>query len=374
MASRTYTAITRLKRFGHLIEVEDPDMSVTFHPNNIDKTHDAILSKCDELYSGYQWTEIQFRDIDRQLTEIYNDYEEARNKRRITEAEHLVNLTMSQIKQQFEDQTGAFYAVIEKNDHEEILNMNSEEFSRYLSSLYYNTENRVVSKNIINNSKRVIESFTTETRTIHNRIAKIEDTIYYDLNNEESQCVKITKDGWKIIKNPLLFLSGNPNRKQVQPRLQFQENYSDDESRRWVRELVNKFYIKHEYQRIIAEIYIISLFIPDISHPILLTTGPRGSGKTLFLRSVSQNVDPRSPANALVERLPRDDKDRRVSIYNSYFPCYDNESHFSSDLMDEICTWVTGISMSVRELYTTDQMRSFSAESLGNYWNKYSYY
>ena len=146
MTSRTYseTTSTRLKRIGHLVEIEDPDLSVTFHPGNIDKTYNAILSKCDELYSGYQWTEIQFRDIDRQLTEIYNDYEEARNKRRITEAEHLVNLTMSQIKQQFEDQTGAFYAVIEKNDHEEILNMNSEEFSRYLSSLYYNTENRVV--------------------------------------------------------------------------------------------------------------------------------------------------------------------------------------------------------------------------------------
>jgi hypothetical protein len=74
------------------------------------------------------------------------------------------------------------------------------------------------------------------------------------------------------------------------------------------------------------------------------------------LRSIRQIVDPR-PFLALVERLPRDDKDRRVAIYNSYFACYDNESHLSSDLMDELCTWVTGISMSVRELYTTDEIR-----------------
>jgi hypothetical protein len=72
-------------------------------------------------------------------------------------------------------------------------------------------------------------------------------------------------------------------------------------------------------------------------------------------------VDPR-PSLALVERLPRDDKDRRVAIYNSYFACFDNESHLSSDLMDEICTWVTGNCMSVRELYTTDEMRTFSAQ------------
>jgi hypothetical protein len=73
-------------------------------------------------------------------------------------------------------------------------------------------------------------------------------------------------------------------------------------------------------------------------------------------------VDPRALIESLVERLPRDDKDRRVSIYNSYFACFDNESHLSSDMMDELCTWVTGISMTVRELYTTDEMRTFSAK------------
>ena len=68
------------------------------------------------------------------------------------------------------------------------------------------------------------------------------------------------------------------------------------------------------------------------------------------------------PIESLVERLPRDEKDRRVSIYNSYFACFDNESHLNPDLMDEICTWVTGYSGTVRELYTTDEMRTFSAK------------
>jgi hypothetical protein len=361
MTSGNYseTATTILKRIGHLIEIEDPDVSVTFHPTDIDKTYDAIISKCKDLYPSYQLTDMQRRDIDAQLEEIYKEYDVGRNKRRITEAEHLVNLAMSQIKQQFKDQTGAFYVVIERNGHDELLNMNSEEFNRYLSKLYYDAENRVINKNTINNSNRLLESFTTETRTLHNRIAKIGNTIYYDLNNEDWQCVKITKDGWDIDKNPLLFLSGDPNRKQVQPRLPFEENFSDDKGRRPVRDLINRFYIK-QYQRTIAEVYAVALFIPDISLPIILPTGPRASGKTLFLRTLRQIVDPR-PLLALVERLPRDDKDRRVAIYNSYFPCYDNESHLNSEMMDEICTWVTGISMSVRELYTTDELRTFSA-------------
>ena len=355
-----YRAV-RLKRIGYLIVIVDPDVSVTFHPIDIDKTYNAIISKCSELYPWHQLTETDLKDIDIQLTEIYSDYVKDRDKRRVSDAQHLVYLAKSQIKQQFKDQTNAFYAVIERDGHNEILNMNTEEFNRYLSKLYYDTENRVISKNIINNSKRLLESFTTETRTLYNRIAKIGDTIYYDLNNEQRQCIKITKDGWEIAENSILFLSGDPNREQVQPRLPFAEAVPSDRNRRWVRDLINKFFIKYDYQRIVAEIYIMSLFIPDISHPIILPTGPRASGKTLFLRSIRQIVDPR-PFLALVERLPRDDKDRRVAIYNSYFACYDNESHLSSDLMDELCTWVTGISLSVRELYTTDEIRTFSAQ------------
>jgi hypothetical protein len=323
----------------------------------------AIISKCTELYLGYQFSDTELRDIDLQLNEIYKDYAEERDKHKVSDAEHLVYLAKSQIKQQFRDQTGAFYAVIERNGHDELFKMGSEEFKRCLSKLYFDSEtkNKVITQVTINNAKRLLESFTTETRTLHNRIVKIGDTIYYDLNNEQRQCIKITKYGWEIAGNPILFLSGDPNREQVQPRLPFAVVASTDRNRRWVRDLIDKFYIKHEYQRTIAEIYVIALFIPDISHPIILPTGPRASGKTLLLRSIRQIVDPR-PVLALVERLPRDDKDRRVAIHNSYFACFDNENHLSSDLMDEICTWVTGISMSVRELYTTDEMRTFSAQ------------
>jgi hypothetical protein len=354
----------RLIRNHHLIEIESPDASVTFHPLDFDETYRAIILKCNELYLGYQFSDTELRDIDVQLTEIYKDYAEERDKHKVSDADHLVYLAKSQIKQQFRDQTGAFYAVIERNGHDELLKMSSEEFNRYLSRLYFDSEtkNRVITGVTINNAKRLLESFTTDTRTLYNRIAKIGDTIYYDLNNEQRQCIKITKDGWEIAENPILFLSGDPNREQVQPRLPFAEVASTDRNRRWVRDLIDKFFIKYEYQRTIAEIYVITLFIPDISIPIILPTGPRASGKTLFLKSIRQIVDPRTLIESLVERLPRDEKDRRVSIYNSYFACFDNESHLNPDLMDEICTWVTGYSGTVRELYTTDEMRTFSAK------------
>jgi energy-coupling factor transporter ATP-binding protein EcfA2 len=366
VGNRNYSdfSTVRLNRTRHFIEIESPDVTVTFHPNDYDKTFNSIIIKCSELYSGYQLSDIDRHDIDVQLTEIYKDYAEERNKHRIKDAEHLVYLAKSQIKEQFRDQTGALYAVIKRDGNDELLKMNSSEFDRYLSRLYYESEvsNKVLSKNTIHNSKRVLESFATETRTLYHRIAKIGETIYYDMNNELWQCVKITKDGWEIVPSPMIFYRVDITKKQEQPRLPYAEISPADRNRRWVQELINKFYFKDEYQKKISEVYIITLFIPDISHPIKLVTGPRGSGKTLFLRSIRQIVDPRDPPESLVERLPRDEKDRRVSIYDSYFACFDNESHLSPDLMDELCTWVTGYSGTVRELYTTDEKRTFSAK------------
>jgi hypothetical protein len=115
-----------LKRNRHLIEIESPDATVTFHPLDFDKTYRAIISKCTELYLGYKFSDTELRDIDVQLTEIYNDYAEERDKHRVSDAEHLVYLARSQMKQQFRDQTGAFYVVVERNGHDELLKMSSE--------------------------------------------------------------------------------------------------------------------------------------------------------------------------------------------------------------------------------------------------------
>lgn len=366
MELRTYSKSVSisLRRIANMIEIEDTGASVTFHPSDIDKTLTAIILKCNELDPNESVSDTDRRNIEAQLTEIYKDYQEDKDKHRTSDAEHLVYLARSQIKEQFKDQTGAFYVVIERDGHNEMLKTSSDEFDRYLYKLFYDSEtkNKVITKNAVNNAKRLLESFTAETRTLYNRIAKIGDAIYYDLNNEEWQCVKITKDGWEIIESPMIFARADLDRKQVQPRLPIEPQDLQSRPRRYVREVIDKFYIKEEYQKTIAEVYLIALFISDISHPIALPNGPPGSGKTLFLGSSRLMVDPRIYNESLVERLPRDEKDRRVAIYNSYFACFDNESHLNQMMMDELCTWVTGFSGSVRELYTTDEMRTFTAK------------
>jgi hypothetical protein len=73
-------------------------------------------------------------------------------------------------------------------------------------------------------------------------------------------------------------------------------------------------------------------------------------------------VDQREDDEALVQRLPRDEKDRRVTIYNNYLSYFDNETALNTYEMDELCTWVTGYSGTVRVLHTTDESRTYSGK------------
>jgi hypothetical protein len=278
----------------------------------------------------------------------------------------LFSLVIGEIKEQFKDQTGAYYAVVEKGDHKEVLNMDHQEFDLFLSKIFYESEDKILSRETSNNAKTLLKSFTTEQKHLYNRVAKIDDAIYYDLNDESGQCVKITKEGWEFIDNPLIFRKINRNRrKQVFPLPNY-ENRSDNNRRcRILKEkLFDKSTIKHEHQKLIAEVYTISLFIPHISHPIIIPVGPAGSGKTLLFRSIKLIVDPRDINEELVQRLPRDEKDRRICIYDSYVAYFDNETALNTFEMDEICSWVTGYSGTVRLLYSTDDSRTYSGKGI----------
>jgi energy-coupling factor transporter ATP-binding protein EcfA2 len=95
---------------------------------------------------------------------------------------------------------------------------------------------------------------------------------------------------------------------------------------------------------------------------MIIPIGPKGSGKSLLLRLIALVADPRDKVEALVHRLPRDQKDRRVNLFNNHLSYFDNETTLNSDEMDELCTWVTGSSGTVRVLHTTDESRTYSGK------------
>ena len=121
-------------RQGFLIVVESLGCSVTFYPNDKDKTFNAIVAKLKEL--GSDVSDHERMNLDVQLTNVYKEYYEERADKKISDAQHLLNLAAAEIKEQFRDETGAFYLIIEKDQHKEILNMDYQEFDFLMTNIF----------------------------------------------------------------------------------------------------------------------------------------------------------------------------------------------------------------------------------------------
>lgn len=141
MTSSPLLSIT-IKRSGFLIEIEGTGASVTFYPYDKDRTFEAIIEKCKELgddltlvskdHKDYSNIITERHNIDIQLTQIYGKYYDDLENKVIKDEDLLLAIANSQIKCRFIDQTGRFYAVIQKGDNnntqQEIVTMDYEDF------------------------------------------------------------------------------------------------------------------------------------------------------------------------------------------------------------------------------------------------------
>lgn len=348
-----------LRRVGHIIIIEGLDKSITFHPTDKDKTLKEILEKCKEF--DYDLTENnpecvqELTYIDSQLTQIYEVYDEEKTNQK-RDPELLLGLLQTEIKDQFRDETGAYNVIIERDNHADILAIDSEEFDMFMRNVFFKNTDSVLGKESASNTKMLLKSFTNKQKKLYNRVAKIGYNILYDLGNENRNCIKVSKNTWTCIDNPCIFRRFSFNdRTQVYP-------VRSGVRKRYLKDILDKSTIKYSHQRLLAEVYIISLFIADIAHPMILAIGPPGSGKTVLLRTIKLIADPLDQVESLVQRLPRDDRDRRVGIYKNFISYFDNETTIEPRIMDELCTWVTGYSGTVRVLHTTDESRTYSGK------------
>jgi hypothetical protein len=152
----------------------------------------------------------------------------------------------------------------------------------------------------------------------------------------------VTSQGWEIVvAPPILFRRYGHQRPQPEPL------HGGD-----LHDVLGFVNLHEPSQGLLLLVYIVSCFVPDIPHPILLLHGPQGSAKTTLFCMLRELIDPSAMA---VLSFPRDATELVQQLSHHWAPFYDNISSLPDWTSDLLCRTVTGQGFSKRELYTDDE-------------------
>lgn len=237
------------------------------------------------------------------------------------------------------------FAEIEINGHTELWKIKSRTYKMWLTKRYYDETGKAPTTDAMNQAIGVMEAkamFEGKERTLHLRVAKKDEKYYYDLANETWEVVEVTPNGCEVLKNPpILFTRNNNMDEQIKP------NFDGD-----IKLLLNHVRFKSEEDRLLYLVYVVSCFVPDIPHIVLVYSGEKGASKSTSMRMTRQVVD---PAFRDLQTMPNGIQDLAISLANNYMPCYDNLDSLSAEKSDLLCIASTGGSFSKRTLYTDDE-------------------
>lgn len=241
----------------------------------------------------------------------------------------------------FCDNANKSYASVMINGHIQVLPIESGEFNLYLNHLYYSQFKKAINKD---NLQQVTNILQAETRfgnvkkiPLSNRVAKRNNSFWYDLTNDKWQTVEITADGWNIVDNPPILF--NRYRHQSEQILPIRNGD--------VNKIFDYLNIKNYHTLFLC--WLISCFVPDIPHAMIIIYGEKGSAKSTACSLLKQLIDP-SVLDTLT--IPKDMRSLIVNLQQHWFLPFDNVSYINEEVSDTLCRAITGGGIQQRKLNT----------------------
>ena len=243
------------------------------------------------------------------------------------------------------------YVLIPIKEHVESFDLASTKMKHWLKSSYYDSCHEVFSDETYNSaldllSAKALTSDATPSEIIYNRVAMLNDEIYYDLCSPGWTAVKVSKNGVEIVNlgtNTPIFSRSIKQTEQVMPNL---KGIGDS-----FEQLIKLLRI--DDQKIIFQVHLISLLLEKYAMPIMAITGEQGSIKSTISAAVKRIVDPSgSTIEDNTNKMPKNSDDLNILLYNKYCCVFDNVSYINNDSSDDLCRAVTGNTYQKRKLYT----------------------
>jgi len=264
---------------------------------------------------------------------------------RKSQADRLVAMALRNGIELFNDQYGEPFARVRVQNHKEILSLKGRNFKRLIAHLFWQEKGKGLSSEALKTALNVLEGkaiFEGPQHKLHNRVAILDGAIYYDLCDRDWRVIKVTSQGWQIITDPpILFRRYSHQQPQVEPA-----------SGGDLREILKFLNLRDPAQQLLLMVYLVSCFVPDIAHPILVPHGPQGSAKTSFLRIIRRLIDP-SVTDTL--SFAATYKELVQQLCHHWAPFFDNVSYVSPLVSDTLCRAATGEGFCKRELYSDDE-------------------
>jgi len=247
----------------------------------------------------------------------------------------------------FQDQYDTPYARFPVNDHFEHWPIRSRGFRNWLQRLYFQSKGRGANSDAMNQALDTVEAmaqFDGKGKvSLHNRVCQHDGAYWYDLTNDQWQAIRITETGWQTINDPpVMFRRLSHQKPQVIPG----KNGNLEE--------LNPFLagVKDEEHMALIKIWLVTCFLPDFPHTILVPYGEQGSGKSSLSKFMKSVVDP-SITDAL--GIIGDYRELVQNLAHHWLLDYDNLSSLSREAQNIFCRAVTGAAYSKRKLYTDDE-------------------
>lgn len=312
-----------------------------------------ILRKYPESEWDDAWDELVQFNLDNndpaldesELRTVFESICKAENNKREWKTESQINRAMKIILDNgrfIRDQIWDAFFVCRHGESQKILSVESSLFKDWVQNKYHALHKSVLSPNLLKSIESLAKCRATDSKEVQQvdiRLQRDGDIILYDLADDLLSCVWLDGQWWHVSKlNPGFFRRWKNNIQQVEPVVWW------DAQKIW--EYIN---ITDARSRILILSTLITRFIPDIQHPILMVHGPKWSAKSTFLEVIKRLID---PSSKWLLQLPWDSNGLIHTFLNDYLLCYDNISKISHETSDDLCRAVSGASLSKRKLHT----------------------
>jgi hypothetical protein len=245
------------------------------------------------------------------------------------------------------------FASLEVNGHRETWPVSSRGFRRWLSKRFYDEHGKAPGSQALQDALNVIAGKALHEGPEYEvavRLAEQGGFIWLDLADPEWRVVQIGSDGWAVLDAadcPARFVRRRGMLALPEPM----RGGRVDE----LRPLVN---VPDDDAWALFVSWLVAAMRPGRPFPILVVNGEQGSAKSTLCRMARALIDPNI---APLRRPPRDDRDLMIAAGNGWVVGYDNLSGIRSELSDALCCLATGGGFGIRELYSDDDEKLFSA-------------